>query len=219
MYTKSNLYGIGLNSFKSRGAFYRLGWHKTGKEQNHWELDISRIRHPKEDRRQGFTENQTQYTFGRLNVVYLMRNSFGQTITITDRPYKNAIGINFVYDVGVTTAFLKPVYIEVYYQFDNSPSEGYLVSERYDPQKHSDIYKIYGNSTFTKGLSETKLQVGGFGRAGFQVEWGQYSDEIRCLEAGVTVDAFMNGIPIMAKTNYDQLLAGFYVSYSWGNRK
>ncbi len=219
MYTKSNLYAVGLNSFKSRGVYYRLGWHKTGKEQNHWELDISRVRHPKEERRQGYTENQTQYTFGRLNVVYLMRNSFGQTIAITERPYKNAVGLNFVYDVGVTMAFLKPVYIEVYYQYDNTQGEGYLVSERYDPEKHTDIYKIYGNAPFTKGLSETKIQFGGFGRAGFQVEWGQYSDEIRCLEAGVTIDGFMQGIPIMAHTTYDQILLGFYVSYNWGNRK
>ncbi|MDP3930032.1 MAG: hypothetical protein Q8R57_13505, partial [Bacteroidota bacterium] len=28
MYTRSNLYGLNLNSHKSWGAYYRLGWHK-----------------------------------------------------------------------------------------------------------------------------------------------------------------------------------------------
>lgn len=219
MYTQSNTFGVEANSFKSFGMFYRYGWHKTGKEQNHFEIDFSRIKHPKEVRRQGYTESQSQYSFGRMNVVFFMRTTLGQTIAITERPYKNAVGLNFVYSLGATTAFLKPVYLDVYYPYDNNPSQGYLVSERYDPAKHTDIYSIYGNSGFTKGLGETKLQLGGGGRFGFQVEWGQYTDEIRCLEAGVTIDAFLQGIPIMAHSNYDQLFYGFYLSYNWGNRK
>lgn len=219
MYSSSNTFGVNLNSFKSWGAFYRYGWHKTGKEQNHFEIDFSRIKHPKEVRRQGFNQSTTQYTFGRLNLAFFLRPTIGQTIAITERPYKNAIGLNFVYSLGANIAFLKPNYIEVFYPYDNAPSEGYLISERYDPQKHTDIYRIYGNSGFFKGFSETKVNLGGAGRAGFQVEWGQYADEIRCLEAGVTVDLFLNEVPLMAHSNYDQGFYGFYVSYNWGNRK
>lgn len=219
MYTQSNMLGVQVNSFKSWGLYYRYGWHKTGKEQNHLEIDFSRIKHLKEVRRQGFTESQSQYSFGRMNAVFFMRTALGQTIVITERPYKNAVGLNFVYSLGASTAFLKPVYIEVFYPYDNAPGQGYLVSERYDPEKHLDIYSINGNSAFTKGISETKLVLGGYGRAGFQVEWGQYADEMRCLEAGFTVDGFMEGLPIMARNNYDRMFYGLYVSYNWGNRK
>jgi hypothetical protein len=219
MYTQSNLMGVNLNSFKSWGLFYRYGWHKTGKQQSHLEIDFNRIKHPKEVRRQGYSESQSQYSFGRLNAVFFLRTSLGQTIAITERPYKNAIGLNFVYSLGASVAFLKPVYIDYYYPYDNTPGQGYLVSERYDPEKHTDIYRIFGNSAFTKGMGETQLKLGGFGRGGFQVEWGQYSDEIRCLEAGVTLDLFSSGIPIMAHQNNSQLFYGFYVSYNWGNRK
>lgn len=218
MYTQSNLFGVNRNSFASTGIYYRYGWHKTGKQQNHLEFDFSRIRHPKEVRRQGYTQSQSQYTFGRMNVAFFLRTSLGQTIVITDRPYKNSVGVNFVYSLGATAAFLKPVYIEVLYQYDNNPSEGYYVSEKYDPEKHTDVYRIYGNSSFFKGFGETQLKLGAFGRAAFQVEWGQYADEMRCLEAGVTVDAFMQGVPIMAHTNYNQLFYGFYIAYDFGNR-
>lgn len=221
MYSKSNLFGVNLNSFNSWGAFYRLGWHKTGKVHNHWELDINRIKHPKEVRRQGYTEAQSQYSYGRMNMVFFMRNSFGQTISITERPYKNAIGLNFVYNVGISAAFLKPVYLEIFYPYENSPSYGYLVSERYEKEKHSDIFRIHGNAPFTRGINETKIELGAFGRAGFQVEFGQYTDEIRCLEAGITFDGFANGIPIVAVANdeFDKLFWGFYVSYNFGSRK
>lgn len=221
MYTQSNLMGIDINSFKSWGFFYRYGWHKTGKQQNHFEIDLNRIKDPKEVRRQGYTESQSQYSFGRLNAVFFLRPSLGQTVVITERPYKNAVGLNFVYSIGANIAFLKPVYIEVLYPYDNAPTQGYLVSEKYDPAKHTDIYRIYGNSAFTKGISETQIKLGGFGRAGFQVEWGQYADEIRCLEAGITLDVFADGLPIVANKDdsYKQLFYGFYVSYDFGNRK
>jgi hypothetical protein len=221
MYTRSDLFGLTLNSHKSWGAFYRLGWHKTGKKQNHWEIDISRIKHPKEIRRPGFTEAQAQYSYGRMNMVFFLRNSFGQTLTITERPYKNAVGLNFVYNVGVTAAFLKPVYLEIFYPYENSTSYGYLVSEKYDKEKHTDLNRIHGNAPQTKGISETKLEFGAFGRAGFQVEFGQYADEMRCIEAGVTLDGFANSIPIVALQNddFDRLFWGFYVSYSFGSRR
>jgi hypothetical protein len=221
MYTRSNLYGVNLNSHKSWGAYYRLGWHKTGKKQNHWEIDIIRIKQPNEIRRTGFTEAQAQYSFGRMNMVFFMRNSFGQTITITDRPYKNAVGLNFVYNVGITAAFLKPIYLEIFYPFENTPGYGYLVSEKYDKEKHSDVFRIHGNASNTKGISETTIELGGFGRAGFQVEFGQYSDELRSLEAGITLDGFVNPIPIVALANndFDRIFWGFYVAYNFGSRK
>jgi hypothetical protein len=219
MYSRSNTFSFNINSFKGWGLQYRLGWHKTGKQQNHWEVELARIKHPKEVKRQGFTDNPSQYAFGKLNTVFFLRNTFGQTVAITERPYKNALGFNFVYSLGVTTAMLKPQYIEVYYPYDNVSNSGYLVSERYDPNKHTDIYRIYGKSPFTKGISETQFQIGFGGRAGFQVEFGQYADEIKGLEAGVTFDGFLNGLPMMAKNNFDRLFYGFYLSYNWGNRK
>lgn len=219
MYTRSDVFGANRNSFNGLGLYYRLGWHKTGKEQNHWEIEFARIKHPKEVRRQGFSENPSQYTFGKLNTVFFMRNTLGQTIAITERPYKNAIGFSFVYSLGITTAFLKPQYLEVYYPDDNLRNTGYLVSEKYDPAKHTDIFRIYGKSSFMRGVSETQLQLGFGGKAGFQVDWSDYPDEIRGIEAGITLDGFLNGVPIMAKSGPDRLFYGFYLAYNWGSKK
>ncbi len=221
MYTQSNQYSISMNSFNTKwgGLYFRHGWHKTGTQLNHYEIDIERIKHAKEVRRSGFSDNPNQYQFGRLNVVFFLRNGMGQTVIITDKPYKNAVGLNFVYSIGSTIAFLKPVFIEVYYPYEGGKTGGYLVSEKYDPEKHTDVYKIYGNSSFGSGLSETKLVFGGYGRSGLQVEWGPYPDETRSLEAGITVDAFSKGLPIMAHSNYDQVFYGFYIAFNWGKKK
>lgn len=219
MYTQSNHFLLGRSSLDGLSLSYRYGWHKTGSRQNHLEVDFSRVRHPKEVRRQGYTESQNMYSYGRMNVVFFLRGSLGQTIAITERPYKNALGLNFVYSVGGTLGLLKPVYIDVYHPDPNQPGEGYLVSEKFDPEKHLDVYRIYGNSSFTKGIGETALRYGGFGRAALQVEWGQYSDESRCLEAGITADLFTEGVPILARRPEDQFFLGMYIALAWGNRK
>ena len=216
MYLKHIQFGVNTNTFRMGGVQFRYGWHKTGTVFNHFESELCRIKHPKEIRRSGFTEQPSQYSYGRMNMVFFWRNGFGQTINITERPYKNALGLNFVYTVGASMAILKPVYIDVFYPYTDGSPNGYLVSEKYDPEKHQDIFRIYGNSSIFAGLGETKAQIGGYGRSGLQVEWGQYPDETRSLEAGITVDAFLNGLPMMAKQTYDSRFVGFYLAFNWG---
>jgi hypothetical protein len=216
MYLKHIQFGANANTFRMGGVQFRYGWHKTGSVFNHFESELSRIKHPKEIRRSGFTEQPSQYSYGRMNMVFFWRNGFGQTINITERPYKNALGLNFVYTVGASMAILKPVYIDVFYPYTDGSPNGYLVSEKYDPEKHQDIFRIYGNSSIFAGLGEAKAQIGGYGRGGLQVEWGQYPDETRSLEAGITVDAFLNGLPMMAKQPYDNRFIGFYLAFNWG---
>lgn len=216
MYLQHYQFGVNLNSFRMGGAQFRYGWHKTARVFNHYETEILRIKHPKEVKRSGFTEQPSQYSFGRLNVALFFRNGIGQTLTITERPYKNAIGLNFVYTVGLSTAFLKPVYLDVFYPYADGTPNGYLVSEKYDPAKHTDIFRIYGNSSIFAGLSETKVKLGAYGRAGLQVEWGQYPDETKSLEAGVTVDTFLDGLPLMANQTADKRYLGLYLAFNWG---
>lgn len=219
LYRKSNQFGIGLNSFGLGGINYRYGWHKTGKSQAHIEADFLRVKHPKEIRRSSIiTDNPIKYTFGRMNTVFFLRTGYGQTKAITERPYRNALGLNAVYSIGPNLALLKPVYLDVYYP-NPSGFGGYLVSEKFDPEKHKDIFRIYGNSNFFTGIGETSLRLGAFAKAGLSVEWGQYSEEYKSVEAGITLDVFGSGLPMMAYLPEKNLFFGFYLYTNWGFKK
>jgi len=218
LYYKNTQYGINLNSFGHSGLQLRYGWHKTGTKTDFIETELARIKHPKEVRRAGISENPNRYTFGRLNVAFFWRNGYGRTINITERPYKNALGLNFIYSGGINMALLKPVYLDIFYP-DDFRGGGYINSEKYDPEKHTNIYQIYGNSSFFSGLGETKLHVGAYGRAALAVEWGNMPDEYKILEAGITVDAFRKGLPLMAFVPADQYFIGLYIAYCRGSKK
>lgn len=206
--------GFNLNSLGGGGFYYRHGWHKTGSIKNFIESELAYVRHPKEVWRYGYQDNPNTYTYGRLNYVYFWRNSFGQKIELTERSYKNALGLNFVYNIGLTLALLKPAYID--YFVSNPNGSATLVTERYDPNKHVDEYRIYGNGPILSGFGEISAKAGLFGRAGLSIDYGQYPDEYKSLEAGVTLDVFNEPLPMVAKAENKQIFPGFYIAFNFG---
>lgn len=217
LYYKDFNFGFNLNSYGGGGIYYRHGWHKTGSIKNYIESDISYIRHPKEVWRYGYQDNPSTYTFGRMNFAYFWRNSFGQKIELTERSYKNALGLNFIYNVGFTLALLKPAYIDYFVQ--NTDGTNTLVSKKYDPVTDSVEYRIYGNGPFLSGFNEMTVKVGLFGRAGLNIEYGQYPDEYKSLEAGVTFDAFNEKLPLLTKAEQIQYYPALYIAFNFGWKK
>lgn len=217
LYYKDFNIGFSLNTYGGGGMYYRHGWHKTGSIKNYIESDISYIRHPKEVWRYGYQENPSTFTFGRLNYTYFWRNSFGQKIELTERSYKNALGLNFIYNVGISLALLKPAYID--YFILNTDGTNSLLTEKYNPQKHSIEYRIYGNGPFLSGFNELDVKVGVFGRVGLNIEYGQYPDEYKSLEAGVTFDAFNEKLPMVNKAEQIQFFPAMYIAFNFGWKK
>src|SRR5690606_4037741 len=95
---------------------------------------------------------------------------------------------------GPSLAILKPVYLEIYYPTPDNQS-GFLVSERYDPAKHTDPTVIFGNSSFFKGLSEVQGKIGLHVKGSLQFDWSDYSDQVQSIELGTVIDAFGSTLP------------------------
>lgn len=217
VYNNHYQFGLNANTFGLGGVQFRYNWHQNALKSTFFESELCRVKHPKEIRRNGaITEQPNQYSFGKLNTVFFFRNGIGQTILLTERPYKNALSLRFNYAAGFNLALLKPVFLDIFYPYSNGAPSGYLVSEKYDPNKHKDIYRIYGNSTFFTGMNAIDAQLGGYGRAGLEVEWGQFPDETKSIEAGITFDTFISGIPMMAQLPYESKFIGLYLAFNWG---
>ena len=112
---------------------------------------------------------------------------------------------------------LKPAYID--YFILNADGTNSLVTEKYNPQKHSIEYRIYGNGPFLSGFNELDVKVGVFGRVGLNIEYGQYPDEYKSLEAGVTFDAFNEKLPMVNKAEHIQFFPAMYIAFNFGWKK
>lgn len=218
-YSKRVQLGLNLNTSGLGGINFKYGWHKTGRIKNILDTEIARVRHPKETRIYGASENPQEYTYGRLNMAFFVRTGFGQTIALAERPYKNAVGLNFNYAFGLNTALLKPIYLDIFKAYAGENSRGFVKAERYDPAIHNDQSLIYGNSSFFEGIGNTKAMFGGYTRASLSVEWGAYPDEFHTLEAGVTLDVFPKALPLMAYEPDTRYFLLFFVGYSFGWNK
>lgn len=215
-----------MNEFS--GGFF---WHargmgmsiKSGKKvkEGTWRMlnfELINMRHEKERRvRSASFSAPGSFFFGKMNYVYFLRSGFGRRWDIGNKLYKNTLATRAGFSVGPTISFLKPVYLEIYYPGPDQQS-GYLVSEKYDPDKHNDPSIIFGNSPLLKGISETKLRIGINAKASIEFDWSDYHDQVQSLEFGIAVDAFGSEIPILAFAKNKNVFTSLYICLNIGNR-
>ncbi len=222
LYRKRIQYGANLNSATLGGLNFKYQWQKTALLKNGFDLELARIRHPKEERVYGQSDNPKQYTPGRINMAFFLRTGYGQNVFITTRDYKNAVSLHYNYSFGVTTALLKPIYIDVFKLSQDPFGQDYIATEKYDPvNTHTTPYTIYGNATFTRGFNEMTARVGGHFKNSLSVEWGEYPDAFNSLEAGFCVDVFAQPLPLMADelAKNKQLYFTLFLGFTFGQNR
>ncbi len=157
------------------------------------------------------------YSYGKLNYAYFMRTGFGIKKQLAKRWYKNTISTEIMVSAGLSSALLKPVYLDIYYTNPDNTS-GYLVSERYDPLIHTDQRSIFGNSSFTRGLDELSYHAGAFTKLALNFDWSDYNDAIRAFEIGAVVDFYPKRLPIMALVENRKVFTSLYICLNIGSR-
>ena len=191
------------------------------KGKNSWRMldfDLLSMRHEKERRvRSSSFSAPGSFFYGKLNQVYFVRSGFGQRWEFGQRLYKNTLSASMGVSGGLTFAFLKPVYLEIYYPLPDQQA-GYLVSEKYDPLKHTDLSVIFGNSSVFKGMGELGARIGLNAKANIQFDWSDYYDQIQSLELGIALDAFGRDIPILAFAQNKNVFTSLYICLNIGNR-
>lgn len=218
-YRHRTQFGGNINSSGLGGINFKFGWHKTGLKKNMLDIEFARTRHPKETRIYGQAESPSRYTFGRMNMLFNLRTGLGQTIAITERPYKNALSLNFNYTLGLSTAILKPSYLDVFYRNDDGIG-GYVLSEQFNPNNPQHTQNnIIGNSPFFTGSSNTSFEFGAYGKASLSVEWGEFTEEFHTLEAGLVLDVYPSQLELMAYQPKTMLMLNLYLCYTYGWNK
>ena len=81
VYQKQSIFGIQLRT-NGYGAFYELGKMKTNRKTNIYRIDITEIKHQKEEKTQlgsnGFFFFANPFIYGKVNNFYQVTLGFGQ---------------------------------------------------------------------------------------------------------------------------------------------
>ena len=194
------------------GLSYRKGKHVTGYKKRFYEIEFATMKSSKEIKVTNPNyENSKPFVFGKLNFFMLLRGGYGMQRTLFSRGRHNGVEIRYIYAGGPVAGFTKPVYLEIF-QPDQLPK-----AEAYDPNIHQ-IQDIFGRAAFTYGLDKMRLYPGAYGKFALSFEYGSTSTDIKTIETGVFVDAFLRDIPIMAYVDNKSYFINLYVALTWGGK-
>ena len=202
--------GWGLNFF--------LGRHLTARDRRMYGLEIVGMKHPKEIKSfNPYYEDARGYFYGKVNSFLVVRPTIGHKHQITDKIRSSGVEVNWLWGIGPSLGLAKPVYLQI--GKPEIPYE-YIEVERYDPNVHY-VDDIFGRASWFNGLNELKVYPGVFGRFGFNFEHSGEAAGIKAIEVGVSVDAYLEEVPIMAElegVENKQIFLEFYVSLKFGKK-
>lgn len=216
---RKELYGGVIVHGDGWGFNFYHGKHRTAKDRRLLGVEIVGMKHPKEIKSfNPFYEDSRGYFYGKQNTMLVLRPTFGGKHQIADKIRRTGVELNYVWGLGPSLAFVKPVYLQIG-KPDNFPYD-IIVVERYDPQVH-DIQNIYGRASWFNGFGEMRLYPGAFGRFGFNFEHSGQTSGIKAIEVGVGMDVYPVVIPIMAEledVRNKRFFPQFYLSVQFGKK-
>jgi hypothetical protein len=179
-----------------------------------YEINFATLRHPKEYKLSNpYVQAGGNFVFGKLNTVFYFQGGIGHQHELYKKQDLGGIAIRYFYSGGPVIALYKPIYYKVIYQISQTRFE------TKDEKFSSSIavpQDIYSRAAFTKGLNETKVLPGLYGKAGFNFEYSKEDKVIHAIEIGASLNVFPKKIPIMASTENKAIYFGLFVSYRFG---
>src|SRR5688572_29169506 len=113
VYEKQNIFGIQLRT-NGYGLFYELGKMKTNRKTNIYRIDITEIKHNKEEKLLGGSfPFGNPFIYGKINFFYPITLGFGQQYILGQKGNKNGVAVSAVYNAGVSIGLLRPYYVDV----------------------------------------------------------------------------------------------------------
>lgn len=218
VYRKQSIIGLQFRN-NGYGLFYELGRMKTTRKTNIYRLDLTEIKHPKEEKQSsggvaGIFNNP--YIYGKINSFYQLTLGFGQQYILGQKGNKNGVAVSAVYSGGLALGLLRPYYLEV-----KNPNGGDNLIIKYS-QKDSALFlsqDIVGGGGFGKGWSELKIKPGGFLKAALRFDYGRFNELVSGIEIGVSGEFYSSKIPIVIKQKENQFFFQGYIAILFGRRK
>ncbi|MBP7272502.1 MAG: hypothetical protein KA974_01600 [Saprospiraceae bacterium] len=227
IYNRENTVELLLHTNGLFGIGYNKGKIKTYYKTTYYHIDFSEIHHIKEYRQNPDLPQWNDgsysrpYSFGKQNRFYVLRAGWGKKTYLSEKSKVKGVAIGYNFEVGGSLGLLKPYYLQLI-RFEGREGRPYLSNEKYSDENASvflDQSRIYGASSFAKGLSELKPVPGGHFRAGIHFDWGAFDQVAKALEVGVLLDVYPIAIPIMVNVPNRPFFANFYLTLQVGKRK
>jgi hypothetical protein len=217
-YIKQNGFGIQLRT-NGYGIFFEVGHRKTQRFTNTYSIELTEIKHPKEEKSGGgFFSNP--FVYGKINNFYQAKLGYGQQYILGQKGNKNGVAVIALAQGGFSMGMMKPYYLNV-------SSSGETI--KYTPNDSATFLFYDPNNSgagFIKGWNEVKLTPGAYLKAALRFDFGRFNESVSAVEIGLSVEAYADKVSILAPVTNNESAVGpqrfFYqghVAFVFGRRK
>ena len=165
------------------------------------------IKDAKELKINPYNPEYNRFVYGKSNVFFNLRLSYGNLINLYQKKDKNGIEVRWFYNIGPAIGILKPVY----YVTNINPYK----TDRFSSSLHT-ITSIYGGAPFMQGFGELSIVPGAFAKVGGSFEFSKKDALVNAIEGGVSLDIFAKNINIMANDKNKFYFLAIFISYRFG---
>jgi hypothetical protein len=213
-FRKQTAFGVELRT-NGYGVFFELGKRKSARYTNLYSIELTEIKHRKEEKIGGDQFFSNSYVYGKQNNFYQGKIGFGEQYILGQKGNKNGVAVTLSLSGGLDLGLLKPYYLDV------QDSAGNNLSIKYEDNNSLFLSNgnIYGSSGFTKGWNELQVKPGLFVKSALRFDFGRYNESMQALEIGVSVEGFAQKIPIMVHNDPKQLFIQMHIAFAFGGRK
>jgi len=219
VYSKQTVFGFQARS-NGYGLLYELGKMKTPLKSTVYRIELTEIKHPKENRFQNLSNPflfiSNPYIYGKVNNFYQLSVGVGQQRLIGQKGNKNGVSVSWNYNGGLIAGLLKPYYVQV--EDLTGTNIKYI---KYTPED-SILFlgpAILGAGGFWRGWNELKVKPGAFAKTSLRYDYGRFNEVVSALEIGCSIEYYPGGIPIMALQKEKPLFFQAYIALLFGRRK
>lgn len=198
------------------GASFRRGKHVTAKTRSFYEIDAQNLKYPKETKLTGNAPERRRFVYGKINNVLLLRGALGLQNVIYGKPDSKAVEIRYSYSIGPTIAFVKPYYVQVDQVYGMNTISSVAVFD--DDNFSKTQTTVTGRGRFTDGLAELKFYPAATAKFNLSFEYAPYTNLIRAVEIGFSIDYFPKALPIMARNPAENLVFTFNLGFVFGKK-
>jgi hypothetical protein len=195
------------------GFLYRRAKHVTFDRKSYFEIDASTLKHPKEIKLTGSDVERKRYIYGKLNSILLVKASVGRQKTIAGKADKKAVEVRYSYSLGPGIAFAKPYYYTTV-SHDASTVNKY---RRFNETTFTQD-SVIGRAPFSNGLGELSVYPFLAGKFNLSFEYAPYTNLVKAIETGVSVNYFPIKLPTMARNPAEALVITIHVGFVFGKR-
>ena len=111
-FRKQSVFGVELRT-NGYGIFYELGKRKSARYTNLYSIELTEIKHRKEEKLGGDQLFSNSFVYGKQNNFYQGKLGFGQQYILGQKGNKNGVAVTVSLLGGLDLGLLKPYYLDV----------------------------------------------------------------------------------------------------------